>query len=86
MPMQNVEVDRRETRKIIDRFLDQRLTFFECRSALDSALIDLTLRTPQEQLAALSELISENSKIVSREMERQLSLAADGNCESVGQL
>ena len=86
MPMQNVEVYRRETRKIIDRFLDQRLTFFECRSALDTALVGLALRTPQEQLASLSELISENSKIVSQEMERQLSVAADSECERVGQL
>ena len=69
-----MEVYRRETQKIIDRFLDHRLTCVECRSALDTALVNLTLRTPQAHLVSLSELISENGKIVRKEMERRTSL------------
>ena len=64
-----MEIYRRESRKVIDRFVDHRLTFFECRAALDAVLVDLTRRAPQNQLAALSELISENGEIIRNEME-----------------
>ena len=69
-----MEVYRRETQKIIERFIAHRLTFFECRSALDAALVDFTRRAPQNSLASLIELISENGEIVRNEMEMRLGL------------
>lgn len=64
-----MEVYRRETQKIIERFLAHRLTIDECRSALEVALIDFTRRASPNSLASLNELIAENSEIVSSEME-----------------
>ena len=74
-----MEVYRRETQKIIERFIAHRLTFFECRSALGAALVDFTRRAPQNSLASLIELISENGEIVRNEMEMREGLVFTSN-------
>jgi len=60
-----------ETREIIKRFLEHRLSFHECLAALDDAFADLTLRLTGEQIASLRPLVLENNEIVMREMERR---------------
>ncbi len=66
-----MEVYRTETRKVIKRFLNHRLSFRECMAALDTALADLTSRLTVEQIAPLRALILENNDIVMKEMERR---------------
>jgi CRP-like cAMP-binding protein len=65
----NMEVFKRETRKIIKRFLEHRLTFHECLAALDAAY--LNPRLTGEQIDSLRPLILENNDIVMKEMERR---------------
>ena len=66
-----MEVYKRETRKVIRRFRDHRLSFPDCIAALDAALADLTLRLPGEQIAAARGLILENNDTVMKEMSRR---------------
>jgi CRP/FNR family cyclic AMP-dependent transcriptional regulator len=66
-----VEVYKRETRKVIRRFLDHKLSFPDCIAALDAALADLTLRLTGEQIVAAHALIMENNDIVMKEMARR---------------
>ena len=66
-----VEVYRRETEKVIKRFLAQTLSFPECISALEAALDDLVPRLRVEQRASLRDLILANNEIVTKEMERR---------------
>lgn len=70
-PMNNIELYRMQSQKIVDRFLAHTLTFSECRSALDATLVDLMRTTPEEQLASLCDLTSHYGKIVRRERERR---------------
>lgn len=69
-----MEVYRRETQKIINRFLDEKLTFPECIAALDQALAHANSRAAHEQTIALRILMSANNEIVRKEMERRESL------------
>jgi CRP/FNR family cyclic AMP-dependent transcriptional regulator len=66
-----MEVFKRETREIIKRFFDHRLSLHECLDALDAALSDLAPRLTDEQIDSLRPLILENNNIVMKEMERR---------------
>ena len=66
-----MEVYKRETRNVIRRFRDHRLSFPDCIAALDAALADLTLRLSGEQMVAARALIMENNDIVMKEMARR---------------
>ncbi len=66
-----MEVYKRETREVIKRFLNHRLSFEDCIASLDAALADLTSRLPGEQIAPLRALILENNDIVMKEMQRR---------------
>jgi CRP/FNR family cyclic AMP-dependent transcriptional regulator len=66
-----VEVYRSETREIIRRFFDHRLSFNECLAALDSAFADLTPRLTDDQIGSLRALVLENNNIVMKEMQRR---------------
>jgi CRP/FNR family cyclic AMP-dependent transcriptional regulator len=66
-----MEVFKRETREIIKRFFDHRLSFEECLAALDDALAGFTPRLADEKIAALRALVLENNDIVMKEMERR---------------
>jgi len=66
-----VEVYKRETRKVIRRFCDHKLSFPDCIAALDAALADLTLRLSGEEIVAAHALIMENNDIVMKEMARR---------------
>ena len=66
-----VDVYRRETAEILNRFLRKRLTFSECIAALDSALADATRRATHEQTVSLRILASANIEIVRKEMDRR---------------
>jgi CRP/FNR family transcriptional regulator, cyclic AMP receptor protein len=66
-----MEVYRGETRELIKRFLNHKLSFPDCVAALDSALADLTPRLTSEQFAPLRILLLENNDMVMKEMERR---------------
>jgi CRP/FNR family transcriptional regulator, cyclic AMP receptor protein len=66
-----MEVYKRETREVIKRFLNRRLSFDDCMGALDAALAGLTSRLTGEQIAPLRALILENNDIVMKEMQRR---------------
>lgn len=66
-----MEVYKSETRKVIKRFLNRRLSFSDCVAALDAAFAELTSRLTGEQIVPLRPLILENNDIVMKEMERR---------------
>ena len=66
-----MEVYKRETRNVIRRFRDHRLSFPDCIAALDAAFADLTLRLSGEQMVAARALTMENNDIVMKEMARR---------------
>ena len=66
-----MEIYKSETREVIRRFLNHRLSFHDCIAALEAALGDLTSRLTGEQIAPLHALILENNKIVMKEMQRR---------------
>src|ERR1700737_4487658 len=66
-----MEVYRSESREVIKRFLDHRLSFPDCIAALDAKLADLTPRLTGEQIAPLRALMLENNDKVMKEMERR---------------
>ena len=72
-----MDVYRRETQKILNRFLDERLTYSECIAALDAALADATHRATHEQTVSLRILASASYEIVRNEMDRRESLVPD---------
>ena len=72
-----MEVYRRESQKIINRFIDQRLTFSECVAALDTALADATRHAAHENTVSLRILASANYEMVRKERERQTRLVTD---------
>jgi CRP/FNR family transcriptional regulator, cyclic AMP receptor protein len=67
----DMEVYKSETREVIRRFLNHRLSFDECMAALDDAFADLVSRLGGEQIARARALILENNDIVMKEMERR---------------
>jgi CRP/FNR family cyclic AMP-dependent transcriptional regulator len=66
-----VEVYKSETRELIKRFLNQRISFHDCVVALESAFDDFSSRATDEEVASLRSLILENNAIVMREKERR---------------
>ena len=62
---------RLQTRGVLDRFLEHRLSFPECIAALDAALADFMSRFNPEQLASVRALMLANNDIVMKEMERR---------------
>src|SRR5579863_4292690 len=66
-----MEVYRSDSREIIERFLNYKLSFPDCVAALDAAFADLTPRLTNEQFAPLRVLILENNEMVMKEMERR---------------
>jgi hypothetical protein len=66
-----VELYRRETREVIERFLRQEVSFPDCIAALDAALAELIPRLSSEQLDPLRALMLANNEIVMKEMERR---------------
>jgi hypothetical protein len=68
-----MEVYKSETREVIRRFLDHRLTLPECMTALEDALADLIPRLHGETSATLPALIARNNAIALKEMERRRS-------------
>jgi CRP/FNR family cyclic AMP-dependent transcriptional regulator len=66
-----MEVYKSETREVIKRFLDHRLSFPDCIAALDAAVADLTTRLTAEQIAPLRALMLENNDRVMKEMARR---------------
>ncbi len=68
-----VEVYKRETKALIKRFLNDRITFSECIHALDAALADLvsSTRFKEEDLPELRSIIMANNETVMKELERR---------------
>lgn len=66
-----MDVYKRDTRKVINRFLGHRIGFVACISALDDALAKSIPRLPREQLPALRALLLTNNETVMKEMERR---------------
>jgi len=66
-----VEVYKRETREIINRFLDHRLSFPDCIGALEAALADGIPRMKDTQLPEIRALMLSNNDIVMKEMEKR---------------
>jgi len=66
-----MDVYKSETREVIKRFLNHRLSFHDCLAALDSAFADFSSRATDEEVASLRSLILENNDIVMREKERR---------------
>jgi hypothetical protein len=66
-----MEVYKSETREVIKRFLNRKLSFPRCVAALDAAFADLTTRLTAEQFAPVRALILENNAMVMKEMERR---------------
>ena len=62
---------RRHTRKVINPFLEQKLSFSDCIAALEAALADLMSRLNPEDLADVRVLMLANNEIVMKEMERR---------------
>jgi len=66
-----VEVYESETREVIQRFKQRRLSFPECIAALDSALAGLIPRLTGDQIRRLRVVMLANNEIVMKEMERR---------------
>jgi hypothetical protein len=66
-----MEVYKSETKEVLSRFLDRRLSFPDCIAALDAALAGLLPRLHPDELPALRELMLANNAIVMKEMERR---------------
>jgi hypothetical protein len=66
-----MEVYENETRQVINRFLDRRLSFPDCIAALDAALAELIPRLTTEELAPLRAVMLANNEIVMKELERR---------------
>jgi hypothetical protein len=72
-----MEVYEHETKEVIKRFLERRLSFAECISALDAALAGLIPTLTGEEIPGLHIVMLANNEIVMKEMERR-ELSRDG--------
>lgn len=72
-----MEVYERETREVIKRFLERRLSFAECIAALDAALAGLVPTLTGEEIPRLRLVMLANNEIVMKEMKRR-ELSRDG--------
>jgi hypothetical protein len=66
-----MEVYKRETQEIVNRFLGHRLTFPDCIAALDAALTGLVPKLKPDQLPELRAVMLANNARVMTEMERR---------------
>jgi hypothetical protein len=64
-----MEVYKRETRDIVNRFLIHQLSFANCISRLDAALTHLIPRLQPDQLDELRTVMLANNRRVMKEME-----------------
>jgi len=66
-----MEVYKRETQEIVNRFLGHRLTFPNCIAALDAALAGLVPKPKPDQLPELRAVMLANNARVMAEMEKR---------------
>jgi hypothetical protein len=66
-----VNTYRKETYAIIRRFLESRIGYDECRSALDAALAECISLLRNEPVEALVAVIKANNEAVMDEIERR---------------
>ena len=66
-----MEVYKSETREVVKRFLDHKLSFPNCIAALDAALARFIPRMHREELPALRAVMLANNEKVMKEMERR---------------
>jgi hypothetical protein len=66
-----VEVYKKETRKVIKRFLRYETGLPQCIAALDAALADLIPRIAGKELPELRAFMLSNNETVMKEMERR---------------
>lgn len=66
-----MEVYKRETEEIMNRFLERRIGYHECSAALDAALTGLIPKMTPEELEAVKVQMADNQAIVMEEMERR---------------
>ena len=66
-----MEAYRAQTREVIGRFLDGKLSVPDCIAALDAALAALIPRLTPELIVPLCTLMLANHEIVVKEMERR---------------
>ena len=66
-----MEVYKRETEEIINRFLERQIGYHECIAALDAALTGLMPKMTPEELEAVKVQMAANHAIVMEEMERR---------------
>ncbi len=64
-----MEVYKRETRDLVNRFIIHQLSFGNCISRLDAALVQLIPRLQPEQLDELRIVMLGNNERVMKEME-----------------
>jgi hypothetical protein len=66
-----MEVYRRETKRVVNRFLHRQLSFANCIASLDAALARLIPRLRSKDLDALRAVMLANNERVMKEMERR---------------
>ncbi|MGA7409476.1 MAG: hypothetical protein WBW33_03260 [Bryobacteraceae bacterium] len=68
-----MEVYKRETKELVKRFMDNRITFPQCMHGLDAALSDLVSSTQLkgEDLPELRAIIMANNETVMKGLERR---------------
>jgi hypothetical protein len=66
-----MEAYKKQTQKVVERFLNRKLTFPECISAQDAALARFIRRMRQEELPALRVVLLANNEKVMKEMEKR---------------
>ncbi len=66
-----VEVYRRETKSLVERFIKNQLTFDACIYSLDAALVRLIPRMKSKQLNELRTVMLANNERVMEEMARR---------------
>ena len=66
-----MEVYRKQTQKILKRFLDREIAFPECISALNHALVRFIPKMRAEELPSLRAVMLANNETVMKEMEKR---------------
>ena len=66
-----MEVYKRETEELVNRFLRHRLSFPNCVAALDAALAGLVPSLTAEQIAPLRAIMLANNALVMQEMQKR---------------
>jgi hypothetical protein len=66
-----MEVYRKQTQKILKRFLEREIAFPECVAALDHALAKLIPKMRAEDLLSIRAVVLANNETVMKEMEKR---------------